>query len=37
MHVNLITSTNNMNATGLNQLDRNHDKLEKYVSKNLVS
>ena len=34
MHVNLIISTNNMNATGLNMSDQKHDNLEMYVSNN---
>ena len=34
MHVNLIISTNNMNATGLNMSDQKHDNLEMYVFNN---
>ena len=34
MHVNLIISANNMNATGLNMSDQKHDNLEMYVFNN---
>ena len=31
IHVNLITSTSNTNATGLNMSDQKHDNLEMYL------